>query len=259
MMQLSPTELQKLQLALHGEHDQLFSLLDRTQPYILNALLRNPSLSEEQILILLKRRDLPEDFIVNLYRRPHQEYGQRVLLAMVRNPACPSHLFRTSLSRLRLFELLDLCLLPGLSADHKLAAERALLQRMPTAPLGNKMTLARRGTANLVSALLKEGTPQVVELCLANPHLHEAAVFQFLRGAAAKADTISMVARHERWKQRPNLQLAILKNIRTPDIWYTLWLPKLPAAILQQLSASLKHHPGKARLLNQEKRRRGLD
>jgi hypothetical protein len=101
--------------------------------------------------------------------------------------------------------------------------------------LGNKLTLARRGTAAVVEALLREGIPQLVDACLENPHLKEGSVHQFIASAAATAETISMIARSSRWKGRPNIRLAILKNPRTPAIWFTLFLPGLPQGTLRDL------------------------
>ena len=44
-----------------------------------------------------------------------------------------------------------------------------------------------------------------------------------------------MIARSGRWKGKPNIRLAILKSPRTPAIWYTLFLPGLPAGTLRDL------------------------
>jgi hypothetical protein len=59
--------------------------------------------------------------------------------------------------------------MPVINADLRLAAERVIIQRLPTQPLGNKLTMARRGTAHIVEVLIKEGLPQVVEACLGQP------------------------------------------------------------------------------------------
>jgi len=254
----SDNDLKALHEALTAQGERLYTLLHHHDPDILKALLRNPRISDDQLLIVLMRRDLTEDLVTAIYKRTENNRSHRILLAIARNPAVSGPIIRNILPYLRLFELLDICLLPGGSPDQKLAAERVILQRIPTAPLGHKMTLARRGTATIATALLKEGNGQIVDVCLSNPRLNEAAVFQFLRGGSAKAETISMVARHERWKQRPNIQTAILKNAKTPDIWFTLWLPKLSRPLFLQLEQSLKNHPGKKRLIQAEKQRRGL-
>lgn len=253
----NPDFVKKLQTGLTASGEELFQLILDPDLHFLQTLLKNPQINEDHLLILLKRRDLSEELISSIYKKDRQLLSHRTILALVKNPATSGTLMRNLLPQLRLFELLDLCLLPGGTPDQKLAAERVIQQRLPTTPLGNKMTLARRGTTNIVAELMKEGQPQLFEVCLGSSHLREVAIYQFLRGATATAETISMIARHNRWNQRPNLRLAILKNSKTPDIWFTLWLPKLHTQVLKQLLGSYRSNPSKKRLLEVELKKRG--
>ena len=66
-----------------------------------------------------------------------------------------------------------------------------------------------------------------------------------------------MVARHNRWNQRPNLRLAILKNHKTPKIWFALWLPKIHDYILKQLLAGYRTNPTRKHLIEAELKKRG--
>jgi hypothetical protein len=255
---LSREDAVQLQHSLTASNEEIFQILCSPRLDILSALTRNPNFNEEHLLALLKRRDLGEELINSLYLRKRQTLSHRGILAITKNPDCPAPLLRNLLPQLRLFELLDICYLPGVTADQKIAAERVIIHRLPTTPLGNKITLARRGTATLVGELLKDSQTQLAEACLANPRLKEAAVFQYLRSSRASAETISMIARHQRWKMRPNLQLAILKHRNTPHIWYTLWLPKQNLTILKQLSSHFRGQPARKQLIDSEllKRRR---
>jgi hypothetical protein len=234
---LNPERVRALQRALTADQQELFQLILSPDRQIISVLLRNPQLSEDHLLALLKRRDLAESLLKTIYRRYAHQLSHRLLLALVKNPVLPGALMRNLLPHLHLFELVDLCFMPGITPDQKLAAERTIVQRLPTTPLGNKMTLARRGTASVVGELLKDGDSRLVEICLNNPRITEAAVFQFINGPRANATTLSMIARNSRWKSRPNLQLALLKNRQTPTIWFTLWVPHLPAHTVNQLLA----------------------
>jgi hypothetical protein len=246
----------RLQDCLTATHEEILQLLLLPQQDMFPPLIRNPHFSEEHLLVLLKRRDLNEELISNLYQRQRRKLSHRGLLAVVKNPNCPSQLLRNLLPQLRLFELLDLCHLPGVTVDQKFAAERAILQRLPTTPLGNKITLAKRATATVVGELLNDSQPQLMEACLANPRLKEAAIYQYLRGSRACAETISMIARHQRWKMRPNLRLAILKHQNTPQVWYTAWLPHLRLTTLKQLRDHFRGNPVKKLLIAMELRKR---
>lgn len=247
----------RLQRALSADSEEIFQHIRSTDHTLLQALLKNPALNDDHLLTLLKRRDLPESLLTTIYQRRSEKLGHRLVLALVKHPLTPGHIIRSLLPQLRLFELVDLCFIPGVTPDQRLAAERAIIQRLPTTPLGNKMTLARRTTAGVVAELLKEGDPRLLELCLSSPRLKEAAIFQFLNGPRPTAETISMIARSSRWQQRPNLRQAILKNRHTPTIWFNLWLPQLSTPLIRQLLASRSLTPKQKTLVTQELGKRG--
>ena len=223
--------------ALTADKDRLFNVIQDHREEVLLAALRNPSLDHQHLLTLLKRRELGP-VITALYAGKRHIEAYAVKYALVAHPDTPPQIAQTLLPLLYIFDLLKLCHVPRISADIHLAAERKIVQQIPTQPLGNKLTLARRGTSAILDALLREGAPAVLEVCLDNPHLKEGSLYQFLTSAQATAESVSMVARNSRWKSRPNIRLAILKNPRTPLIWFTILLPGLPAATLRDLLAS---------------------
>ena len=243
-------ELRLIHRALNGSKEELFQLLGRPSPDILRAALRNPALDEGHLLALLRHTGLHPDLFTLLHQQHEPPAGNyQVIFALAQHAEVPAHIVSALLPRLYLFDLLKLCCLPGIPQDQKVAAERVIIQRIPAQPLGNKLTLARRGTAAIVEALLKEGQPQLVAACLDNPHLKEGAVHQFLASAAASAETISQIARHSRWQHRPELQQAILKNPRTPAIWFTLFLPRLPRSVVKNLALSPRLAPHQKQLV----------
>lgn len=237
-MVLDAGTAQLLQKALTATGDELLAILQQSPLEIVRTALRNRALTENHLLAMLRRHDLGEEQLGAICRLSITESSHNVKVAVARHPNTPSQELLKILPQLHLFELLSFCLLAGISPDQKLAAERTIIQRLPLTPLGNKLTLARRATANLLETLLKEGDPRLVEICLTNPNLKEGAIFQFLRSGAATAETISLVARNPRWQNRPNLKEAILTNPRTPLIWFTLWLPGMKVAEMKRLITS---------------------
>jgi hypothetical protein len=223
--------------ALTADSDQLFTVIQDCREEVLLAALRNPNLDHQHLQVLLKRRELGS-VIPAIFASKRLMEANSVKFALVAHPDTPPHIVQTVLPLLYIFDLLKLCLIPGVSADIHLAAERKIVQQIPTQPLGNKLTLARRGTAAILEALLREGLQNILEICLDNPHLKEGSLYQFLSSSHATAENVSIVARNSRWKSRPNIRLAILKNPRTPLIWFTTFLPGLPAATLRDLLAS---------------------
>ncbi|WP_316347061.1 hypothetical protein [Desulfuromonas acetoxidans] len=217
----------RLKRALTTDSDGLKEILQDPSSEVLHAALKNVALSEEHLLQVLKRHDLTSTFL-NAVGRHKLSEKSRICMATLAHPAVSPALVKKLLSRLHLFEVLNLCYLPGQSADLRMAAELAIIQRLPMAPLGNRISLARRATATVLQALFKEGHPQVIEAGLNNPKLQEVALYQHLNGSNATAETISQIARHPRWSQRPNLRRAILKNRQTPRVWFIQFLPRLP-------------------------------
>lgn len=229
---------QQLYQALTAEREALASILLTASPEVVKTSLKNPRLDEGLLLAALKRRDLPEEALKAIGSLPMLEASHQLKLAVVHHHAIPSSLLLKLLPQLYLFELVNLCQATGLTTDHRFAAEQAIIQRIPTTPLGDKITLARRGTATVLAALLREGDSRIVSACLDNPRVKEGALYQFLAGPNATADSISAVARHSRWGSRPGLRLAILGNPRTPLIWFTLFTPQLSSDDLKNLYAS---------------------
>ena len=254
---ISTEQGKRLYKALTATSDELFQVLLDPEVQVLRSTLKNQNLNEKHLLALLKRRDLTEDLLKSIYQLDISKDSHRLQLALVKNPGTPGPVALALLPHLHLFELVDLCLVPGVTPDQRFGAERAILQRMPTTELGNKMTLARRTTATVVGEILKEGEVRLVEVCLNSPRLREVAILQFINGAKASPETISMIARHPKWKSRPNLRLAILKNRRTPAVWFTLFLPQLRTADVRNLLVSRRLNPAQKKLVQNELKKRG--
>lgn len=247
----------RLYRALTAAGEELFQVLLDPDMQVVRSVLKNQHLNEDHLLALLKRRDLTEDLLKAIYQMELARKSHRLQLALVKNPVTPGQVALALLPLLHLFELVDLCLLPGVTPDQKFAAERAILQRLPTTELGNKMTLARRATTTVVGEILKEGEPRLVEICLNSPRLREVSILQFINSAGASAETISMIARHPKWKLRPNLRLAILKNRRTPAVWFLLFLPQLRTPDVRNLLLSRRLKPEQKKLVQDELKKRG--
>lgn len=253
---LEPSLARRLYKVLTATAEELFHFMQDPSPEVLRTALKNPRLGEDHLLSLLRRRDISEDLLKAVYQSESAHTSHRLKLALAKNPGTPGALLGKLLPHLYLFELLDLCLLPGVTPDQRYAAERQIVQRLPNTPLGNKLVLARRGTPNLLEELLKEAEPRLLECCLGSPRLKEISLLQFLSGPTANAETISMVARHPRWQNCPNLRLAILKNRKTPPVWFTLFLPRLASTELNTLLASRRLGPSQKKQIEEELKKR---
>ena len=255
-MGLDQQQVERLRSALTAGKEELFQLVLEQDPAVLLNLLKNAHLTDQHLLVLLRRRDLSEELIKQIARHERVKTTHKLKLALVGNGNAPASITLSLLPHLYLFELLNLCILPGSTPDQRLAAERQIIQRLSTIELGQKLTLARRGTGKILEALLKQGEPQVLTAALDNPHLKEVAILTFLRSGRPTAATISQIARHNRWGKRHSLRLAILKHRLTPAIWYTLWLPGLRSFELDNLRSCRQLGRQQRELLETYRRRR---
>src|SRR5260370_12083772 len=157
--------------ALVATGEELAGLLHHASMDVVLALLDNPSLDETHVCLLLERKDLRGEPLEELARRKALLKSYRVKRSMAFRPRTPRLVNLRPLPHLYLMDLVQITLLPGISAELKLNAEEQLLARLPQLPLAQKITLARRGPARVAGALLAEGHAQVASIVLDNPSL----------------------------------------------------------------------------------------
>src|SRR5258706_15785525 len=111
---------------------------------------------------LLRRSDkvVPAEILEEVARRKPLLKNYRVKRALAFHPRTPRLASLRLIRDLYLMDLVQLTLLPGTSGELKRIAEEQLVARLPQLPLGQKITLARRGTARVAGALLAEGHAQ---------------------------------------------------------------------------------------------------
>jgi len=228
-----------LKRALTCDAPELHTILSSAEAEVIRAALKNVALEGEHLQNLLQRRDI--DGALLTYICKHKlSHTRSVVNQLLAHPNINPQQIKIVLEHLHLLELLNISILPGQAADVRIAAEHHLRKRLPTAPLGNKITLARRATYPVLEALMLEGHPQVIEPCLNNPRMKETAIYRFLHGQNVGTESINRIARHPRWNKRPNIRYAILRNRHTPKALFAQFLPGIPPQQARQLLFS-KH------------------
>src|SRR5260370_10087939 len=148
--------------------EELASLLHHHEADVLLAVVDNAELGETQLWLLLDRKDLPTEVLEEVARRKPLLKNYRVKRALAFHPRTPSLPSLRLIRELYLMDLVQFTLLPGTSAELKRNAEGQLVARLPQLPLGQKITLARRGTARVAGAVLRERPAQVLSACMDN-------------------------------------------------------------------------------------------
>jgi hypothetical protein len=223
--------------AITASGEELAALLHHPAADVLLALLDNPALDETQLCLLLNRKDLPGEVLEEVARRKPLLKNYRVKRALAFHPRTPRLGSLRLVRELYLMDLMQLALLPGTPAELKRIAEEQLVGRLPQLPLGQKITLARRGTARVVGALLAEGHAQVLSIALDNPGLTEAQVLKALSRGNLPVGVVKAVAQHRKWSHAYNVRLALVRHPGATLSTILAYLPELTVSDLRELAA----------------------
>ena len=232
-----PADERNRERARTAAGEELASLLHHHSPEVLLALLDNPALDETQLCLLLDRKDLPTEVLEEVARRKPLLKNYRVKRALAFHPRTPRLASLRLIRELYLMDLVQLTLLPGISAELKRNAEEQLVARLPQLPLGQKITLARRGTARVAGALLAEGHAQVLSVVLDNGSLTEAQVLKALSRDRLPIGVVTAIAQHRKWSHIYNVRLALVRHPNSTLSTILAYLPELTVSDLRELAA----------------------
>jgi len=223
--------------ALIAAGEELAALLHHADAEVLLALLDNPSLEETQLCMLLERKNLPGEILEEVARRKPLLKNYRVKKALAFHPRTPRLVTLRLLRDLYLMDLVQLTLLAGIPTELKRNAEDQLVSRLPQLPLGQKITLARRGPARLAGALLAEGHAQIVSIVLDNAYLTEAQVLRVLSREKLPPVVVRTISLHRKWSISYNVRLALARHPLSPLATVLAYLPELTVSDLRELAS----------------------
>jgi hypothetical protein len=226
----------RIERARSAAGDELKSLLHEAGEEALLALLANPNLDEPHVVMMLERLDLPSSVLSAVAGEGKWTSSEGVRLRLARHPRTPKRFALAAVRQLFLFDLVRLSLLPSAPADIRRVAEEVILTRVPHLPVGEKLTLARRGPSRVAGAILAEGHAQAIKLALVNPFLTEAQVLKVLAKPGVPERVVVAIAHHPKWSCQYNVRVALVRNAHTPAASVQAFLPQLPLGDLRQIS-----------------------
>src|SRR3989442_4099159 len=159
--------------ALTASVEEIALLLHHPSTEVLRALLENPALDEPHLCLLLERKNLPSELLEEIAQRKAFLKSYRVKRSLAFHPHTPRLVSMRLLRDLYLMDLVQLTLQPGIPVESKRLAEEQLLTRLAQLPLGQKITLARRGPARVAGALPGGGPPRGLGSGLGKPQKKE--------------------------------------------------------------------------------------
>jgi hypothetical protein len=229
-----------------ASEERLAALVHSQSAEVLLEVAANPALTEELALALLARRDLPRGLVDALVKNASVMKSRPVLNAVARHPKTPRFIALPMLRHLYVFELMQIALLPGTPADLKMTAEENIVLRLEQVSAGERLTLAKRASARVAAALLLDPESRVITAALDNPYLTEAWIVKTLMNEKAPQTFVDAVCRHSKWPLRREVQMALLRNDKTPLARVLYFAQLLPTQVLKDtlrhshLSASVK-------------------
>ena len=245
---MPPESEERVAHARSASSEELKSLVHDGSEDVLLALLENPNTEEPQVTLLLERLDLPATVLAAVAGAGKWTSSEAVRLRLARHPHTPKRFALAAVRQLYLFDLVRLSLLPSAPADIRRVAEEVILMRVPHLPVGEKLTLARRGPSRVAGAILAEGHPQAVKLALGNAFLTESQVLKALARPGVAERVVAAIAQHPKWSCQYNVRAALLRNPHTPAACIRAFLPNLTLrdlkdiAGLDSLAPHLKKH-----------------
>jgi hypothetical protein len=138
------------------------------------------------------------------------------MVALAAHPRTPRHISIPLLRSMFTFDLMNMALAPAVAPDIKRAADEQILTRLESIPAGQKITLARRGSGRIAAALLQTSDQRITSPALDNKQLTEALLVQALMKPHAPEILFKLVSDHSIWRLRREVQIALLRNEKTP-------------------------------------------
>ena len=217
--------------------DELNGLIYHPAAAVLAALLDNPAFDETKLGLLLARKDIPSEILEEIGARKALMKSYAAKKALLFHPKAPRLVALRMIKDLYLMDLVQFALSPAVATELKRYAEEQVLARLPQLPLGQKITLARRGPARVAGALAAEGHAQVLPIALDNPFLTEAQVLKALARDKVSTSVVQALARHTKWSQSYHVRLALVRHPATPVSVVLGFLPLLAVNDLRELAA----------------------
>ena len=216
--------------------DEIKALIHDANEAILLALLENANLDEPNLIHLLERLDLSSKLLSAVADAGKWTSSESVRLRLARHPRTPTRIALALLRQLFLCDLVSVSLQPSAPADIRRAAEGIVLTRIPHLPVGEKLTLARRGPSRLAGAVLAEGHPQAIKLALSNSFLTESQVLKVLAKVDVPERVVMAIAQHPKWSCQYNIRLGLMRNAHTPAPIVLAMLPNLTVGDLEEIA-----------------------
>ena len=171
---------------------------------------------DEQVLIAVLRRAVPVAALEDVVSRFPWSERPRVLARVVTNPRAAQGLALRLVPALYWRDLAEVAATARLSGAVRARAESQLGDGLASMRLGDRVTLARLATPAILTTLLADDEPRVVESALQNPRLREEDLVTALKREDASPAVLRAAAESPRWATNYSVRLSLVLQPRTP-------------------------------------------
>lgn len=205
----------------------------------LPELIDHPATGERHLVKVLLRPDLTGAFLSALARSRWSGFA-RIQFGIINHPRTPLPEALNLVKFLAWRDLNHTLLNFKLASEVRHAAESALIQRLPSLAVGEKITLARLAGGQVLKALRSETEPRVISSLLENQRLVEEDVLYLANRPRTIAPVLEAVARDERWSSRKEVRVALMRNPKAPLSVVAPFISQMTKADLAPLADDLK-------------------
>jgi len=206
----------RVKRAMTGSREEIWPLLRDSSEKVLVALLSNRNITDEEVVVLARRRNVSGEVLGMIAGRKRSPREYEIHAALVNNPKTPRRVALGILRRLRLKDLAFVTQNKMLPTELRQAAEGIMKDKLPSVPLGVRVSLARQVSEEVIKQMLFDDTPQQVKACFENPRMKEMVVVWAVNHKRVPAGVIEFISDHPRWSSNYSVKFALLRNAHTP-------------------------------------------
>jgi len=172
--------------------------------------------TEGNYLRLLKRGNLSREALEEILSDRGARRYHAVRRALAGHPRTPRREALSLVSTLFWRDLAHLSADVRVHPEVRRAADRDLLRRLPDLALAERIDLARTAGRGTLQALRFDSEPRVIAAVLDNRFATEPDVVQAAANPDGAPDALAAIAAHPRWRLRPGVRSALLRNRALP-------------------------------------------
>ncbi len=198
------------------EVERLWNMIRSSDKDVVSKALLNRNFSEEMAITLARMRSTPPEILGFLASDVRFRNLYELKYHLAKNPKTPQRIALSLLKFLRLFDLADLTRNKSVNINLRQKIEQIILEKIPSMPLGNQLSLARRASSRVVVGIMEYGDPRALKTCLESSYLTEGDLLKIINKESTGPEVIRAISEHPRWSSRYMLMFALVRNYYTP-------------------------------------------